>query len=347
MKILLVASDLSDGGGVNRVISNLTNIFCDIPNLNVELLNLDKFNGIKYPVNGKVKLVIGKRLFGGFRPLNLIANLCMLRSNGYDYVLSFWTHENILTVISFAGSNANIVLSEHFCYNQVSSLISKLRKLIYPHAHKLLVLNATELRYYQSFLRNVIRLPNPVIDTNRTALDYGLKQNLIIGVGHLIKRKGFTYLIDACAKMKIDQYGWRVVIIGEGPESQSLQDLIESYGAGNYITICSPTEHIEQWYRLAKIIVVPSLSEVFSMVLPEAMSHGVIPLAFAADGPCEILKEYPNNLIASCDSTELCTKLLEIINDENIEDKANNYMNYAFKHFSFSSLLSPWKNILV
>lgn len=346
MKVLLVASDLSDGGGVNRVIANLSHILAGFPELELHVLHAREFRGCTYDMPTRVKIIQARRYVKRFNALNILANQLQLRSCRYDYVLSFWTHENIVTSLAFLGSRTKLILSEHFCYDQAGALTRTMRSWLYRMAHKVLVLNSEEFQYYRRFCSNVELLPNPVVGLHGEPLPHGTKENLVIGVGHLIKRKGFSYFVDACIKARIADAGWQAVIIGDGPERAGLQELIDRSGAAAYIRISPSTRNIDNWYKRAKVILVPSLSEVFSMVIPEAMAHGVVPIAFAVDGPKEIMRDHRENLVPPLDTEALAAALRCIMNDPDLCKRGSAMREEAFLRYSLAALRGEWRRLL-
>jgi amylovoran biosynthesis glycosyltransferase AmsD len=345
LRLLLIASDLSDGGGVNRVITNLAHILVELPEVEVDLLHVGEFKGCTYSLPPSVNIIRGRGITRA-RPLNLFIDLLRLRRQRYDYVVSFWTQENIVAALAMIASRSRLVLCEHFCHDQSTRVAAVARRCVYRLAHMVLVLNGQELHYYRRFLKRVELVPNPVVRAGDASFDYQGKQNLIVGVGHLITRKGFQYFIGACVGARIADAGWRAVIIGEGDQKAALAALIRQHGAGDYIELVPPTRAIEDWYRRAKVIVAPSLSEVFSMVIPEAMAYGVVPIAFDAAGPREILRRHQSQLVPTGDEERLALALGTVIRDPDLESKALSFRDEAVDRYSHAAIGREWKRLL-
>lgn len=345
MRILLITNDLSDGGGVNRVISHLSHIFSELMGVAVDIFHAQEFTGSTYSLPSCVNIIQAREIVPRIAPLNLWANLLFLRAARYDFVLSFWTQENLVVLAAFAGARTKVIISEHFSHDQAAIGVKVARRLVYAIAHKLLVLNWQELRYYQDFLGNVELLPNPVIPSSSLPEASAEKENIILGVGHLIERKGFEYLIEAAVAARVESNGWRVIIFGDGPECSRLKALIDMHDASSFITIMPPSKSIENWYRKSKLIVVPSVSEVFSMVIPEAMAHGVVPIAFSADGPSYLLEGHPDLLVPMKDVAALTSTICRLINDPGLGGRARLLMEQSHEFYSYSALATKWKRI--
>jgi glycosyltransferase involved in cell wall biosynthesis len=313
MKILLVATDLSQGGGVNRVIVTLANIMVGILGYDVTVLN---GRSTKQPFYKVAKNVTVKQSSSG--SAGLLAYVCELlkcRRENYDIVISFWTQDNILATLCFLKSNARIVVCEHTSYFDVLKYIAALRRLVYPLANCVIVLNNKELQHYNYF-RRVRMILNAIKFDVETGAATAARDKIVLGVGHLINRKGFSDLIEAFAKSGISTIGWKLVIIGSGPLEDSLKKKISVARCSDSISIVPPTHAINEWYRRCSVIAVPSSVEVFSMVLAEAMSHGVIPVAYRADGPAELLVDFPDQLVNIGDVDALGRRLRTAVVDQ-------------------------------
>lgn len=116
---------------------------------------------------------------------------------------------------------------------------------------------------------NVYALDNPVnlMEPGRPEE----KQHLIISVGRLSKEKGQDILIRAFSKCK-SKNGWKLAILGEGPQRQELQLLIDQLGLTSQVKLYGNQRDVAQFYRIASIFVLPSWTENFPLALIEAMS---------------------------------------------------------------------------
>lgn len=99
---------------------------------------------------------------------------------------------------------------------------------------------------------------------------------LIISVGRLTSAKRFDVLIDAVDNLRRDIQDLHLVIIGEGPERENLQTLIESRGLQDTVHLAGRVSQDELvgWYRRAWIAASASVSEGWGMTLTEAAACG-------------------------------------------------------------------------
>lgn len=93
-------------------------------------------------------------------------------------------------------------------------------------------------------------------------------------IGQLIARKGADILIRALAA--IDDHVWRLVIIGDGPERQRLNELASQLGLGRRIEFMGPSsnESALAFLQHADCLVLPSRFDGWGAVVNEALLAG-------------------------------------------------------------------------
>lgn len=101
---------------------------------------------------------------------------------------------------------------------------------------------------------------------------------LIVGVGRLVKLKGFDLLIRAFAQVP-EQLGARLVIVGDGKERPALEELVGDLGLSERVALLGFQENPWKYMARADMFVLSSLTEGFPNVLGEALALGVPVLA--------------------------------------------------------------------
>jgi len=303
-RVLLVGVDLSGGGGVNKVISDLALLLSRDLGCSVTVASARSGAAPSYPLPAGVALEAAPEQGRG--PLAYLAYLISLRHRRFDFAIGFWAQDNVALAAALLGSRTRVVLCEHNSWFTPPPWVRALRRAAYRWAHRVTVLNRAELEHYRRYLDNVTLLPNPLHGPGEVAA--GSREKLIIGVGHLIPRKGFADLVRAFARSGLAGQGWHLAIIGEGEQGPLLESVIAEQAPGS-AQIVAPTDDIAAWYRRAAIIAVSSDVEVFSLVLAEAIQAGVAPVAYAADGPAFILEEFPEQLVPIGDVDALAQAL--------------------------------------
>jgi glycosyltransferase involved in cell wall biosynthesis len=293
---------LSTGGGVNRVIRDLAELLSERLGARVNVVSARSNASPSYVFSQDVTVE-----YHGSRSLrSYLATLWRLRRSSANFVIGSWSQENMLLAGLLVGSRARLVLVEHTSWYFHGPLLRAIRRLAYRLAWRVLVLNPSEVNYYRRFLKNVRLLPNPVaipsIEPSRQ------RERLIVAIGHLEQRKNFADAIRAFARSRLEEDGWSLAIIGCGEQQSELEKLIEELGL-KAAAIHPPVGDLAPWYSRASLILVTSLLEVFSLVLAEAMAAGVVPIAYAADGPAYILEDFPDHLLPIGDLDALAAKV--------------------------------------
>lgn len=157
---------------------------------------------------------------------------------------------------------ANHVVAGSGAYAQASGLLSPLHR------------KTTAIPYGVPD-RSVSVVEDDVALPERICQFIGVRR-LIVSVGRLVSYKGFEVLIHAASKLPPDAV---VIIVGNGPLREKLQELIESSGVSDRVLLAGRLDDpvLDVLYKKALIYCMPSISraEAFGVVLPEAMTFSL------------------------------------------------------------------------
>ena len=121
------------------------------------------------------------------------------------------------------------------------------------------------------------------VDRLRASLHIEKGVPVLLAVGRLSAEKGFADLIEAVAIAQRDTPGFRLVIVGEGPERHQLQAAVSRLGLTGRVLLGGHEDDMAPWYAMAYALVMPSHSEGSPNVLLEAMAAG-LPVAATTVG---------------------------------------------------------------
>ena len=331
MKLLFVITSL-ENGGAERVCASLANYFSK--ENEVEILY---FSGeIFYQINSKVKL---NKFTRNSRIPRLAAKLLAIRKHAKDAdcVISFMDSTNILSIIATAFLGRKLIISEHSAHDFVGLKWRVLRRIFYPFASALTVLNKSDFSYY-SFVKNKAIIYNPSIFKPSFG---GQKEKLIIFVGRLEPVKGCDIFLRALALLRLDDF--KLLVLGAGSQKQSLQSLSAKLGLKNLEFLGSVSD-IQNYYKKAKIIVSSSRFEGLGNALIESAFFDCIRVATPTAGAMELLEDGKNGFISSDFSEQALAKaILKAINaDESVLENTR----AECEKFSLENIAKEWWELI-
>jgi len=129
---------------------------------------------------------------------------------------------------------------------------------------------------------------------------------------------GHADLIRAAAVLAgmTDVPAFRIVIVGDGPERETLIRLAGQLGVAERVTFAGFQRGTRAYYSLATIVAVPSHSEGSPNVVLEAMAAGLPIAANRVGGVPEILEENVTGLMVESRNPQAMAKvLLRLLSD--------------------------------
>ena len=336
MKLLFVITSL-ENGGAERVCASLANYFST--EHEVEILY---FSGeIFYEISSKVKL---NKFTRNSRIPRLPAKLLAIRKRAKDAdcVISFMDSTNILSIIATAFLGRKLIISEHSAHDFVGLKWRVLRRIFYPFASALTVLNKSDFNYY-SFVKNKAIIYNPSIfkPSFGGQENGGQKEKLIIFVGRLEPVKGCDIFLRALALLKLDDF--KLLVLGAGSQKKSLQSLSAGLGLKN-LEFLGAISDIQNYYKKAKIIVSSSRFEGLGNALIESAFFDCIRVATPTAGALELLEDGKNGFISSDFSEQALAKaILKAINaDESVLENTR----AESEKFSLENIAREWWELI-
>src|SRR5689334_501307 len=337
-RILFVATDLSSGGGVNKVIRDLAVLFRRQLSAEVTVVNARSAGNSTYGFPDDIRVQSHRR-----QSLTAYFLLLLrLRQSRPDVVISSWTQDNILVTLAFLFSRTKVVLVEHSSWHFHGSGIRLLRRIFYPLAFRVVVLNRRDLEHYRRYLPQVQLIPDPVTSSPPTQQQ---REKLIIAVGHLSPLKNFEDAIRAMASSRLEEDGWSLAIIGSGACQASLRQLNAELGLARS-EIHDAVDDLAAWYSRASLLLVTSRLESFSLALAEAMLAGVVPIAYASDGPSFILERFPDHLVELGNVEALSDRLTQFANAPDLGPLRDEMRRSIETRFSPGVVAEQWQELL-
>jgi glycosyltransferase involved in cell wall biosynthesis len=141
---------------------------------------------------------------------------------------------------------------------------------------------------------------------------------LVITAGRLGMHKGHSVLIAAVNKMALEGAPIRLLIYGNGPLRQKLQNEIASLGLESVITLSGLAHHTDLFAAVsaADVFAFPSLKEAFGLAAAEAMAVGTAVVASGVDGIPEVVENGVSGILVPANDPQVLAAALRELKDD-------------------------------
>lgn len=195
-------------------------------------------------------------------------------------------------------------------------------------------------------LHNIEVIPNPISSLliNKRST-YSNKK--VIAVGRYVPQKGFDMLISAWQKVSQKHPDWELNIFGDGQLRQPYQLLINKLGINENCFLRASVQNIYDKYIESSIFVLSSRYEGLPLVLGEAMSYGVAPIAFSCPyGPKDMIEDGVNGiLVKNGDCEELANQICFLIENPQKRKCIAEQAYISSKKYCMKNIAGRWNNL--
>lgn len=344
-------------GGAERVISTLCNGM--IENFHITIITFKKSTPF-YRLDDRIKVIscfdkIDKpaSVFGSIKlNYNILKKVTtIVKNEKIDLLIGFITSANIIATLAARRNGIPCLISERNdpLKKDIPRFWVMLRKLVYPKADNLIVQTEKVKTIYTKKLKckNITVLPNPISsDLTKLRKNDVIREKIILTVGRLNSDKRQDKLIRAVDTLKLE--GWKVIIIGKGPNKKKLTNLIESLHLSDQIEILSNIKNIQDYYLKASIFVFTSKSEGFPNALLEAMHFGLPCISTDCNyGPSDILTNGKDGFLVPVNDQELLVeKIDELIKDNVLRNYLAKNAEQTSLNFTSDKVISQWEKLI-
>jgi glycosyltransferase involved in cell wall biosynthesis len=155
-------------------------------------------------------------------------------------------------------------------------------------------------------LHNAVELPTAGLGSDaiqlqavRARLGIRPTDRVVLAIGRLSKEKAHADLVAAlaCLLQLKPELRVQLVILGEGPERASIAEAVRAAGLQDVVKMPGHVSDVNEYYEMADLMVISSVSEGSPNVLLEAMAAGVPVVATSVGGIPEIAKDQEQALL--------------------------------------------------
>lgn len=175
---------------------------------------------------------------------------------------------------------------------------------------------------------------------------------VLLFVGRLGKEKNIDFLIRCFHRVLKQLPKISLVLVGSGPEEQSLRSLSNRLGIGDRLIFTGLQEkrNVINCYAGADIFVFPSVTETQGIVLLEAKAAGLPAVAISAFGAAEMIKDGEDGFLSPHDEGTFTEYLLTLIKDQELREemsrKAFSNINFYSAEYTTELLIEEYTNLV-
>lgn len=373
MKIAYIYSTLAATGGTERMITEKVNYYSERFGYDVTIITCfqcdDEANF--FPISSKVKQInLGipyytqykykypKRLWIKWRINRLLKNSLKRAINQVNPDILIGVSRFKANIISKIKCNAIKTIECHEVrYNTILNVAEDQAylirvymkiyeyfylKTIEHHADAVITLTEEDKLLWRRAKRTEA-IPNFSTMHIRKYSDCTSKR--VIAIGRLSWEKGFGRLIEIWSYVSSKHPDWQLDIFGEGGMYNTLKMLIRLYKAQN-VVIHNYTSDISLEYASSSICAVTSYFEGFSLVLLEAMKHGVPCVAFDCPfGPRSLINDSYNGFLVENGETRIfADRLCRLIENEELRKYYSKSSIEKSKTFDVDVIMNKWRS---
>ena len=135
---------------------------------------------------------------------------------------------------------------------------------------------------------------------------------IVLFVGNIIKRKNVNLILEAKKQSNVD---YELVIVGDGPLKKDLENKVKSENISD-VRFLGSRKDVENIIPGCDVLVLPSFSESFGMVLIEALACEKPVIGSNVGGITEIITDEVGLLINPYDSSSLRSAIDKMVGDD-------------------------------
>ena len=173
--------------------------------------------------------------------------------------------------------------------------------------------------------------------------------HFVVGIVSVLRSwKGHQYLIEAIKSLTKSIPNIRLIIVGDGPQKQNIEKLIQELDMKEYIILAGHQTDPASFYQAMDVMVLPSYAgEATSQVLPQAMLMGKPVISTNTGGLSEVVIHNQTGLIVPIKNSKAIVKAIQLLfNDSGLRIKlADQGRAHAIKNFTFEKMIETTEQV--
>ena len=185
------------------------------------------------------------------------------------------------------------------------------------------------------------------IDEQKFAFHGPVAKPIAITVGRLAPEKGYADLIQAASHVRDRVSGFRLLIVGDGPERSRLEALVTRLQLEDCVQLLGERSDVAAQLQQAALYVCSSHTEGLSLTLLEAMASGLPVVATDVGGNSEVVDPGQTGVLVPAQSPQSLAREIEHLCD--VPDVRNEMGTLARArvetHFSIRQMVATYESL--
>ncbi|MSU54580.1 MAG: glycosyltransferase [Candidatus Staskawiczbacteria bacterium] len=311
----------------------------------------------------------------GLQSFGYLGTLLALRryllKNRPDVLVSAFPHFNVICLLArqLAGVATKVVITEHTPFSLLAitarNFFNKFvtifflplaMKMYYPKAGAVICVSqgvANDITKLTA-VKNISVIYNPIVDGELRQLAeqsighpwFGGAIPVLIAVGRLAKAKDYPTLFKAL-KIILAKQPVRLLILGEGPEENTLKKMVAGMGLSEHIDFLGFCANPYAYMKKSSVFVLSSIQEGFGNAIVEAMACDTpVVSTDCPSGPREIIENGKNGILVPVADTAMLSKaIVSVLEDGVLRASLIKEGALRTQYFSVQKSVTMYENI--
>lgn len=337
-------------GGAERVVSYLVNkLFQSGFNVDLVLLRNDIENF--YKINDGIKIINIADITGSNSLLKNVRELRKLFKRERCLIVSFLAQYNIVSTFANMGLRNAIIVADRNDPRRWPSrkTVRAIRNFAYRMADGVILQTETNKSYFSKKVQKKSTIIFNPVDVGEYAGSgrEASKEQVVINVARLMPQKNQKLLIEAFKDVLRKHPEYRLKIVGDGPEKDTLNELIEKLGLTEKVELLGARHDVFDLVKQSEIFVLSSEFEGMPNALIEAMCIGTACISTKVSGANELIRNEESGLLIDIGNKEQLTEAInKLIEDGGLRNECVKNGIATNELLNIDKIISEWITVI-